>query len=51
MWDKFSLEIELKNVGFSSVRQCDFNDSKDEMFKLVEERERFKNAIAFECIK
>jgi SAM-dependent methyltransferase len=51
MWDEHSLGNELKKVGFTSVRKCSFNDSHDEMFKLVEEEGRFKEAIAFECIK
>jgi hypothetical protein len=51
MWDKYSLENELKLAGFVNVRACEFNDCKDEMFKFVEDHERFKNAIAFECIK
>ncbi len=51
MWDKLSLEHELKKAGFSKTRESFFNDSKDNMFKFVEERDRFKDAIAFECIK
>ena len=51
MWDKYSLAIELKNAGFSSVRNCAFNDSKDPQFKLVEDKGRFNDAIALEAIK
>jgi predicted SAM-dependent methyltransferase len=51
MWDRLSLEQELKDIGFKSVRQCHFNDSQDEMFKHVESEGRFKKAVAFECIK
>jgi SAM-dependent methyltransferase len=51
MWDKYSLERELIQVGFKHVRQCKFNDSKDLNFIKVEDSGRFYNAVAFEAIK
>lgn len=51
MWDRYSLERELQDAGFNSIRLCDFNDSADKHFLSVEERGRFSQAIAFECIK
>jgi len=51
MWDKNSLKFELVNAGFSSVRRCFYDDSKYKMFRKVENRARFRNAIAFESIK
>jgi SAM-dependent methyltransferase len=51
MWDASSLEKELSDVGFTSIRQCLFNDSKLDAFKSVEVSARFENAIAFESIK
>ncbi len=51
MWDKQSLSEELKKVGFKEIRVCNFNDSKDEMFKFVEDKGRFENAVALECVK
>jgi hypothetical protein len=51
MWDAYSLRQELSDVGFTNIRQCQFNDSEDEMFKLVEEEYRFEGAVAFECQK
>jgi len=51
MWDKSSLSEELRNVGFKQIRVCKFNDSEDEMFKYVEDKGRFENAIAIECRK
>jgi len=51
MWDKRSLGEELKNAGFSQVRVCEFNDSQEEAFKLVEDKGRFINAAALEAIK
>ena len=51
MWDKYTLKKELQTAGFTSVRQCMFNDSADEYFKFVEDGGRFSNAVAFEAIK
>jgi predicted SAM-dependent methyltransferase len=51
MWDQLSLANELKNAGFTSIRNCKFNDSSDPMFKLVEDPVRFEGAVAIECKK
>jgi ubiquinone/menaquinone biosynthesis C-methylase UbiE len=51
MWDRLSLHQELANANFSSIRPCKLNDSTDPMFKLVEDPQRFQNAIAFEATK
>lgn len=51
MWDYKSLSEELKNVGFTEIRVCKFNDSEDEMFKYVEDIGRFENAVAIDCRK
>lgn len=51
MWDTLSMQKELKDAGFSSIRKCEFDDSEDEMFKLVENKDRFAGSIAFECRK
>ncbi|MEM6803266.1 MAG: methyltransferase domain-containing protein [Bacteroidota bacterium] len=51
MWDHTSLALELEKVGFKDIRKCEFNDSKDEMFKLVEDKDRFVNAACIECYK
>lgn len=51
MWDKYTLKKELELAGFSSVRQCRYNDSDDEYFKFVEDVGRFSDAVAFEAIK
>lgn len=51
MWDNKSISEELMNVGFSQIRTCRFNDCEDEMFKYVENRERFENSVAIECRK
>ena len=61
MWDFESLSNELKFVGFTNIKRCEFNDSQDEMFKLVEDKGRFIEykeseskrvpALAIECKK
>lgn len=51
MWDHESLSVELKKIGFKEIRRCTFNDCEDDMFNLVEDRERFMNAVALECKK
>ena len=51
MWDKKSLGKELENVGFKEIRVCEFNDSEDKMFNLVEDKDRFQHAVAIECRK
>lgn len=51
MWDHQSLAAELSDAGFKHMRTCSFNDSEDEMFKLVEAEDRFVHAVAIECRK
>ena len=51
MWDYHSLSYELEKAGFKNIRRCKFNDSEDEMFKYVESKGRFNNAVAIQCEK
>jgi predicted SAM-dependent methyltransferase len=51
LWDWESTEQELRNTGFTDIRRCEFNDSADSMFKLVENEERWHLVVKFECIK
>lgn len=51
MWDHYSLSAELLKTGFKDIRRAQFNDSTDEMFKLVEDQSRFESAVALECRK
>ncbi len=51
MWDTKSLAKELWKAGFTTIRECRFNDCEDEMFKLVEAEDRFQAAAAMECRK
>jgi SAM-dependent methyltransferase len=49
MWDSLSLSQALRNHGFSHLRHCCFADCEDPMFTLVEDPQRFQNAIALEA--
>lgn len=51
MWDRASIEKELKAFNYQSIRECFFHDSEDEHFKLVEDKSRFADGIGFECKK
>ncbi len=51
LWDEAATIQQLKEAGFSHIRRCEYNDSKDPLFKLVENIDRFKGAIALEAIK
>lgn len=51
MWDFPALSDELKEAGFKEIRRCRYNDSKDPMFRHVEDEGRFINALAIESIK
>jgi hypothetical protein len=51
MWDHASLSEELRLAGFREIRNCNFNDCPDEMFRMVESEGRFGNAVAIECKK
>ena len=41
MWDRSSLEEELKRAGFVEIRTCKYGDAEDPMFLRVEDRWRF----------
>jgi hypothetical protein len=43
MWDINSMSAALQSIGFVSIRPCEFGDSGDSMFALVEEPSRFKD--------
>jgi SAM-dependent methyltransferase len=51
MWDFNSLQYELGNAGFIDIKHCQFGDSSDPLFKDVEDRERFTDAVAVEARK
>ena len=41
MYDFAALKTLLENAGFTGVRRCEFGDSNDPMFALVEDEQRF----------
>jgi hypothetical protein len=45
------MEEELLNIGFANIKHSGFGESDEEMFKLVEEKYRFVNAVSIECEK
>ncbi len=51
MWDRYSLAAELRNAGFSSVREAVYNDSPDKHFHIVDDYARYNAAFALEAIK
>jgi SAM-dependent methyltransferase len=46
MWDEKSMSAALRQVGFVDVRRCEFNDSTDAAFRLVEDAGRFFDEAA-----
>ncbi len=51
LWDYDSTRTILRQVGFQSIRPCCYNDSDIEAFKVVEDVDRFRNAIAIEACR
>jgi hypothetical protein len=51
MWDRYALARELKNAGFSTVREAIYHDSVDTHFHLVDDYARYNAAFALEAIK
>lgn len=51
MWDSASMKKELKEAGFTDIRDCSYNDCSDPAFSAVEDRDRFYSAVAVECRK
>ncbi len=55
MWDEPALTKALRDVGFAHVRRCQFGDSDDSSFALVESQGRFIDGdiheLALECRK
>jgi len=45
------LKVELEKAGFKDVRRANFGDSEDRMFQLVEDPDRWKDALGIECRK
>lgn len=44
MWHHASMSKMLKQVGFVSVRKCEFGDAEDKIFSLVEDKGRYEDS-------
>jgi SAM-dependent methyltransferase len=51
MWDYKGISAEIANAGFLNVRRAKFGDSEFDEFKAVEDPDRWKNCLGFECKK
>jgi len=55
MYDFAALKLLLEQAGFTGVRRCEFSDSRDPMFALVEDKSRFfesgERELAIEAAK
>lgn len=51
MWDYSSLQNELRNCGFTDIKRVNFGDSGHNELSLVENKERFVDAVAISCTK
>jgi predicted SAM-dependent methyltransferase len=51
MWDYKNLARELQAAGFTAVRRAQFGDNPDPLFRQVEDRSRWENALGVECRK
>lgn len=51
MWDEGGFEAALRQAGFSHMRPCLYGDAHDPMFAIVEREHRFRDALAYECVK
>jgi SAM-dependent methyltransferase len=51
MWDEFSMTAALQRAGFVDIRRCEFGDSPDPMFAIVEQKSRYfdDNRQVAEC--
>jgi predicted SAM-dependent methyltransferase len=49
LWDYPSLERELANTGFTSIRRAYFNDSEEIDFKSVEVQARWDGCLGIQC--
>jgi hypothetical protein len=51
LWDKEATINELEKAGFKNIREIEFNDSEDPMYKLVENKKRFDLCVKLEATK
>ena len=51
MWDYSSMVVELKQVGFITIRRAAFGDAEDARFGDVEDRGRWNECLGIDCKK
>jgi predicted SAM-dependent methyltransferase len=51
LWDYNAAKEILERAGFTEIRICEYNDSAITEFKMVENKERFNEALAIEAKK
>ena len=51
MWDFKGLQAELQAAGFVAVRRAFYGDSQQPLFSAVEEEDRWRDALGFECMR
>ena len=51
MWDYKAMQSALAEAGFTNIRRAQFQDSGDEMFKGVEDIDRWTNCLGLHCTK
>ena len=51
MWDYKALATELAEVGFIDIRRAEFGDTGDPLFELVEDPQRWEDALGIDCTK
>lgn len=49
MWDYKSLAAELHDAGFINIRRAIYGDSSEPAFAAVEDEDRWRDSLGFEC--
>lgn len=49
LWDYKAAAAELEEAGFRDIRPAQFGDAAEPAFALVEEADRWQDALGFEC--
>jgi SAM-dependent methyltransferase len=49
MWDYKALEAELQDTGFTDIRRAVYGDSPEPAFAAVEDEDRWRDSLGFEC--
>jgi hypothetical protein len=51
MWDYKALEAELQDTGFTDIRRAVYGDSSESAFAAVEDEDRWRDSLGFECTR